>query len=628
MVARLPRAMAGKIAAVVVIVGVISFGLVKGGEASAEPTVQAFLLAWENGHYNTAAAMTTGKPAVVTDALSGAYRQLDAADLVLQIAGISQHGDRATATFKASVDLGSSGLNWTYHGTFGMRAEPSGWKVVWSPSVIVPGLRGGDRLAVVASMPGRAQLEDQAGRPLAVPSPVFAVGVRPDTLADPAATAAGLASVTGLDPTQVYGQIVAAPSASFLALLQLPPAAYATWRRQLAKVPGLQVQHRTERLFDSIAPAVSGAVGTETAPVLRQDGVPYRPGDTVGLSGLQAAYQHTLTGSPETVVVVQDTGGHVVKVLRRWHGTTGFPVRTTIASRVQEAADRAVAAEPNSAAVVAVQPGTGKILAVAEHQGARMPAISPLAGQYQPGQAFTIISTAALLQSGFDVTSRIPCKAQNSVGGLSFSNQPVEADLGAQPLFSVDFAHACGTAFAGLSMQLNAHDLAAAAAAFGIGANWQLKIDASSGTIGSPSGYGQIAATSVGGADVRVSPLAMALAAGLVQSGAWVPPTLVTSPADPPAKASRPFGPRIVASLRNLMRATVTSGAGQAADVAGRPVFGQIGSTGPGSVGKGLGSSWFVGYQGGIAFAVLEFTRSADVSAAGLAGTFLSNVAG
>jgi hypothetical protein len=103
--------MIGKIAAVVVIIGIVSFGLVKGGEASAEPTVQSFLLAWESGHYQNAAAMTTGQPAVVTTALAGAYRQLDAADLVLQIASISQHGNRATATFQASVDLGSSGLN-------------------------------------------------------------------------------------------------------------------------------------------------------------------------------------------------------------------------------------------------------------------------------------------------------------------------------------------------------------------------------------------------------------------------------------------------------------------------------------------------------------------------------------
>ena len=620
--------MVAKVTVVAVIVGVIGFGLVKGGEASAEPTVQAFLLAWENGHYKTAAAMTTGQPAVVTDALSGAYRQLDAADLVLQIASIAQHGDRATATFQASVDLGSSGLNWTYQGRFILHAGRSGWRVVWSPSVIVPGLRPGDRLAVVGSTPGRAQLEDQAGRPLAVPSAVFAVGVRPGALADPTATADGLAAVTGLDPAQVYGQIVAAPSNAFLALLQLPPTTYSAWRRQLLKVPGLQVKRHFARLFNSIAPVVTGSVGTETAQVLRAEGVPYRPGDTVGLSGLQAAYQRTLTGSPTTSVVVQDAAGHQVTLLRSWKGTPGVPVRTTINSHVQVAADRAVAGQPGTAAIVAVQTGTGKVLAVAAQHGRGMPEVDPLAGLYQPGQAFTIISTAALLQSGFDVTSRIPCKAQNSVGGQSFSNEPVEADLGAQPLFSVDFAHACGTAFAGLSMQLSAHDLATAASDFGIGAKWQLRINASSGTIGSPTGYGQIAATSVGGAGVRVSPLAMALAAGLVQSGTWTPPTLVPSPGQPAAKPSRPFDAQIVASLRSLMRATVTSGAGEAANVSGRPVYGQIGSTGPGSVGKGLGSSWFVGYQGGVAFAILEFTRSPDTSAATLAGNFLSNLQG
>jgi membrane peptidoglycan carboxypeptidase len=118
----------------------------------------------------------------------------------------------------------------------------------------------------------------------------------------------------------------------------------------------------------------------------------------------------------------------------------------------------------------------------------------------------------------------------------------------------------------------------------------------------------------------------MALAAGLVQSGTWTPPTLVSGQRT--AKPSQPFDARIVASLRSLMRATVTSGAGQPANVAGPPVYGQVGTTGPGSVGKGLGSSWFVGYQGGVAFAILEFTRSPDTSAATLAGSFLTNLQG
>lgn len=620
--------MLGKVAAVVVIVGVIGVGLVRGGGPSAEPTVQSFLLAWESGQYQAAAAMTTGRPAVVADALAGAYRQLDAADLVLQMVRITQQGAVARARFRASVDLGSGGLSWTYPGSFTMRRTSAGWKVLWSPSVIVPGLQSGDRLAVLTTEPSRAQIQDSAGAPLALPSLVYAVGVRPGRLQHPQQTASALAAATGLDSTQVYGQIIAAPSESFLRLIRLQPAAYARLRGRLARVPGLIVRKRTERLFDSIAPVIAGSVGTETAEVLRQDGVPYRPGDTVGLSGLEAAYQRRLTGSATTEVVLQNAAGHQVGVLQRWSGGLGVPVRTTIDSQVQRAADDALAGLPRSAAVVAIQPGTGRILAVAAHQARGMPAVSPLAGKYAPGQAFTIVSTAALLQGGFDASKPVPCRAENSVGGRRFSNQPAEVGLGSQPPFSVDFAHACGTAFAGLSLHLNSEDLASAAQDFGIGAGWQLKLDSYPGTIGKPAGYGQIAAAAVGGGDVRVSPLDMALAAGLVQAGTWYPPMLVTSPPDPGLAPRHRFSLQIVSSLRTLMRATVTKGAAAAASAPGGDVYGQVGSSGPGSAGKGLRSAWFVGYQGKVAFAVIEFARSANVSAAPLAGTFLRDLHG
>ena len=41
----------------------------------------------------------------------------------------------------------------------------------------------------------------------------------------------------------------------------------------------------------------------------------------------------------------------------------------------------------------------GKASGLAHHAG-RMPAVSPLAGRYEPGQVFTIVSTAALLETG------------------------------------------------------------------------------------------------------------------------------------------------------------------------------------------------------------------------------------
>lgn len=629
-VARLPRATLGKVAAVVVVLGIVSFGLVKGGTPSAEPTVQKFLLAWEQGQYKLAASVTTGHPDEVAAALDGAYRQLDAGDLVLQMAKVSQHGTSARVWFTASVDLGSGGLSWQYQGSFGMRVVGGSWRVLWSPSVIVPGLRPGDRLAVLTSVPSRAQLQDADGRSLVRPSRVVVLGVRPDQLAHPRKTADALAAITGIgSSSQVYGQIIAAPSTSFLGLIRMSPASYLRLRSRLATVPGpLIVHRRMERLFDSIAPAVTGAVGTETASVLRQNGVPYRPGTTVGLSGLQQAYQRTLTGSPTIEVVLQNRSGGKIRVLKRWTGSSGSPVKTTLDSRAQIAADSALAHLPRSAAIVAVQAGTGRILAVANHGAGRMPAVSPLDGKYEPGQVFTIVSTAALLETGFDPRSQVPCKSENTVGNIRFTNHPREVGLGAQPAFSVDFAHACGTAFAGLFQQLTPSELSSAAKRFGIGASWQLRVDSYSGTIGAPQGYGQIAATAIGSDGVRVSPLDMALAVGLVQSGAWHVPELVPGQTTPPglAVAGRPFSSQVILALRKLMRTAVNRGAARAADARGGPVFGQVGSSPLGSGGKGLRTSWFVGYQGKIAFAVIELARSPATSAAPLAGTFLRDL--
>src|ERR1039458_7547837 len=55
-----PKLIAAAVVAVVAVAGLIG-GL--SGDASAEPTVQAFLLAWGQGQYRTAAGMTTGDPA-------------------------------------------------------------------------------------------------------------------------------------------------------------------------------------------------------------------------------------------------------------------------------------------------------------------------------------------------------------------------------------------------------------------------------------------------------------------------------------------------------------------------------------------------------------------------------------
>ena len=611
----------------VAVVGFSAMGFYGGlfSSSSAEPTVQAFLLDWAQRDYQAAAALTTGDQATVAGQLRSAYRQLHAAAFYLNMGHISQHPDTAEAYFHASVDLGEDGAPWNYQGQFALRRSGSSWRIVWSPAVINPGLRPGLRLAVVTSMPRRAQLLDTSGEPLQNPSSVYAVGVRPGSLTSAAATADALARVTRLDSAQLLGQIVAAPRTQFLQLLTLSPASYNRLHDGLSKVPGLVIKPETERLFTSIASDVVGEVGTETSPLLRKEGVSYHPGTTVGLSGLQQAYQDQLAGTPTTEVVAESQDGSQAKVLARWPGHPSAPVRTTIDAQVQQAANSAAGAAGTSAAVVAVQASTGRILAVADSRAASLPRIDPLAGHYPPGGAFTIVSTEAVLATQLPVNATIRCTSVSRVGGQTFRNDP-PVRLNAQPTFTADFAHSCGTAFASLSQRLQPATLASAASGFGIGAQWQLlapprRLPAFSGSLPSAQSTAGKAANTIGQGDVQMSPLGMAMVAAHVDAGQPHSPTLTSGPAQTRAATPAAFPVSRIQVLRDLMRAAVQSGAASGADVTGQQVYGQVGVA---PVAKKLYASWFVGYRGDVAFAVLQLSKSPLTSAAPTAATFLN----
>src|SRR5262244_3462100 len=322
---------------------------------SAEPTVQQFLLNWQQHSYAAAAALTTGDVAQVKNELAKAYSRLDAAAFYLSMGKIHQSGATATAHFTASVDLGQDGAPWMYDGRFTLRRVGPGWKIVWSPSVINPGLGPGLRLAVISTTRHRMPVLDAEGQPLQTPSTAFVVGVRPYRLKDPAATADALGRATGIEPFEVLGWILAAPRKQFLELVTFRPAEFHRLAHQLKKVPGLITRHRRVLLFHSIAPEVVGSVGAEASTALRDAGIAYRPGTTVGLSGLQSRYQSYLAGTPTTEVVAETASGRTVRVLKTWSGRAPASVHTTIDARVQEAAMRAVAAAPGSAAIVAMR---------------------------------------------------------------------------------------------------------------------------------------------------------------------------------------------------------------------------------------------------------------------------------
>jgi cell division protein FtsI/penicillin-binding protein 2 len=525
------------------------------------------------------------------------------------------------AYYNATVSLAGSEHSWTYRGHFDLHRTNGTWKIDWAPSVINPSLGNGERLATLTQFPARASVLDAAGHPLELPAPAYEVGVWPDRLASQATTARDFATLTGLQPGQVLGQIASAPPSQFVRLATLDPATYARLSAGLHKVPGLVIRQESEKLFQAEATGLVGTVGSEVDQTLRADGAFYVPGTTVGLSGLEQAYQRQLLGTPTTEVVVLNSSGAQTAVLARWPGTPGTPVHTTISSPVQNAALKALNASANSGEIVAVQASTGQVLAVAQRQASGTPpAGGALDAKMVPGMAFTIVSAAALISDGMSASDPISCDNSFSVGGQTFTSDGSDGSGELKP-FSSEFADGCSTAFAGLSERINSSLFDQVVKAFGIGANWsQLPVPAFSGSVPANVGEAALAAETIGQGNVQMSPLSMTMVAATVASGTWHAPQVILGSAASAAQPGAAFTPATLAGVRSLMRAAVSSGAARAANLSGTPVYGQVGL-----VHSGSGwTSWFVGYRGNIAFTVIESGQTAQLSAAALASAFLS----
>ena len=606
----------------VLVIGLLTIGFATGfgSEASAEPTVQAFLLDWQQGRYAQAAALTNGSPAQVSAQLTAAYSDLDATNTFFAMGPVTQHGNTAVASFKATVDLAEGEHQWSYTGRFTLTQKNGQWRVDWAPSVINPGLGPGDRLAVLTSFTPRAQVQDAAGQPLVMKSVDYHVGVYPGRLANAARTAAEFSQIADLNEQQVLGQIHAAPPAQFLSLLTLDRASFGPMWSRLAKVPGLSYQRRSERLFDSVATEVVGQVGTENSPALRAEGAAYQPGATIGVTGLQQAYQNTLAGTPSTAVIVVNAAGRTVATLWDPPAQPAAPVRTTIDGRDQAAAVAALAKEPNSGEIVAVNATNGDIVALASHEAGRvrLPPGGALNAKLEPGMAFSIVSAAALLGI-YPANTPLPCNNVEVVGGQTFTYRPSSSP---SATFAQDFAAGCGTAIASMSEKLTAPQLTAVERSFGIGAPWSLRPQAFSGSAQAASDEAGVAAQSVGTGSVRMSPLGMAMVAAEVDAGTGHAPVLIAS--DPASTWKAALSASQLGELRQLMRAAVRSGVAHGANVKGlQQVYGQAGVV---QTGKHAWLSWFVGYRGDMALSVIETGATQAQAAASLAGAFLSKL--
>jgi penicillin-binding protein 2 len=204
------------------------------------------------------------------------------------------------------------------------------------------------------------------------------------------------------------------------------------------ELPELETVDEQRRLYPSggFAAHLIGYVGEVSEEMLNDPRYAYyAPGDVVGKAGVEQTYDQILRGEDGAREVLVDSHGREVGRLHSEHATPGKDLKLTIDIDIQRAAEQVL--EGRNGAVVAMDPRTGEILAMASHPNYDPNAFAVRIGrdewnrlitdpnhpllnkaiqaQLAPGSTFKIIMATAGLQEGIAQDLHVNCP-----GGATF----------------------------------------------------------------------------------------------------------------------------------------------------------------------------------------------------------------
>ncbi|GAA2665804.1 MULTISPECIES: penicillin-binding protein 2 [Actinosynnema] len=234
----------------------------------------------------------------------------------------------------------------------------------------------------------------------------------------------------------------------------------------------------------------------------------------------------------------------------------GASLQVTINPKAQQAAYEALG--DRTGAVVAIEPKTGKILAlvstpsfdpnklavqnIAEEQAywnevtqdnaAQPDANRALSWTYPPGSTFKLVVAAAGLEEGMDKSTQVDARPTITLPGTNtelpnFNGN--NCNNGVNATLEQAIAESCNTAFAKLASDLGTAKLREQAAKFGIDdQKYQVPMTTAASTIGPIPDQPALYQTGIGQRDVQVTPLANAvMVATIANKGVRMKPYLV-----------------------------------------------------------------------------------------------------
>lgn len=353
--------------------------------------------------------------------------------------------------------------------------------------------------------------------------------------------------------------------------------------------------------------------------------------DIIGKSGIERQYDALLAGERGSEEYEVDSRGRPVRPRGRVAEVPGATVKLTLDSKLQRAAETALAKARNNGAVAAVDVQSGEVLVLAgrpafdpnlfslprkEFSAAYTKLVNspghpllnrPVVSRFPPGSTFKIMTGAAGLEQGTTTTNSHSFCAGGMRMGRFFGCWATHSDVGLMK----SYAMSCDVFYYQASLRMGNPEssgptyLAKIARQFGLGSKTGIDLPSDeAGLIPDPEWRkrvnknrpdlahwypGNTLNMSIGQGDVLATPLQMALATAAVANGGTLyQPHLLLSATSPNGKkvlkTGKKQGKSIGISAKNLalirqgLREVVTKGTGKSVALAQVEVAGKTGS--------------------------------------------------
>ena len=237
-----------------------------------------------------------------------------------------------------------------------------------------------------------------------------------------------------------------------------------------------------------------------------------------------------------------------------------YPTLSTTISAADETAARSAVGKHKESAMLAIQPSTGRILAIANNAGFNDFALT---ADVAPGSTMKTITSTALFNAGLTTPdSGVACPPSYTVQGITYHNDQGESAPPGTP-FATDFAQSCNNAFTQWWPHLYGKLASTAKDYYGLNQKWNIGIGtASASYFNAPAtaSGSELAQEAFGEGSLIASPLAMASVAATIDTGQFKQPVLTLTAHQSVTGKALPASTD--QDLKQMMRDVVTEGTG------------------------------------------------------------------